>query len=84
LKGTPYHPIFGVKFLLALAIFFLASVLVGRSDMARKARENAATWLTALVAMILVLLALSSMLKSIRDRAEHKAVPPPAAVGGDS
>ncbi len=84
LKGTPYHPIFGGKVLLALAIFFLASVLVGRSDMARKARENAGKWLTVLVVMIVVLLALSSVLKSVRDGAARKVTTPPPAHGGDS
>jgi uncharacterized membrane protein len=84
LKGTPYHMIFGVKFLLAFAIFFLASVLVGRSDMARKARENAAKWLTVLVTLIVVLLALSSVLKSIRDASARKVPSPPPAIGGDS
>ena len=65
LKGTPYHAIFGVKFLLALAIFFLASVLVGRSEMAQRARQNAGKWLTILTACCLILLALSSVLKNL-------------------
>jgi putative copper export protein len=82
LKGTPYHAIFGVKFLLALVIFFLASVLVGRSDMAQKARQNAGKWLTILVSLLLILLALSSVLKNLPHR--PKAAAAPAAVGGDS
>lgn len=64
-KGTLYQPIFGVKFLLAMGIFGLASVLVGRSSAAQKLREKAGKWLTVLVAMLLVLLFLSSFLKNI-------------------
>lgn len=84
LKGTPYHAIFGMKFLLAIAIFFLASVLVGRSEMAQKARQNAGYWLTVLTAMLLVLLALSAVLKNLPHKAKHVQDGPPPAVGGDS
>lgn len=72
-KGT-YHAIFGVKFLLAMAIFFLASVLVGRSEMAKKVRADAGKWLTALVAMILLLLLSSTTLRVLRDHAPKKGV----------
>jgi putative copper export protein len=76
--GTPYHMVFGIKFLLAMIIFFLASVLVGRSDLAKRAREKAGSWLTLLVALIVVLLALSSFLKVLPHK--DKVAPPAAAV----
>lgn len=83
LKGTPYHAIFGAKFLLAIAIFGLASVLVGRSDLAKRLRENAGKWLTILVSMVVVLLALSSALKNL-PHVPKSASTAPAPVGGDS
>jgi len=82
LKGTPYHPIFGVKVLLALAVFFVASVLVGRSEMAQRVRANAGKWLTAVVAMLLVLLALSSVLKNLPHNPKVPATPPPTIGDG--
>jgi uncharacterized membrane protein len=84
LKGTPYHAIFGVKFLLAIAIFFLASVLVGRSEMAQKARQNAGYWLTILTSMLVLLLALSAVLKNLPHKPKAVTETPPTAVGGDS
>lgn len=83
-KGTPYHMIFGIKFLLALAIFFLASVLVGRSEMAQRVRQSAGKWLTILTVLLLVLLALSSVLKNIPHRPKVLADEVPAAAGGNS
>ncbi|MCE9606750.1 MAG: CopD family protein [Planctomycetia bacterium] len=74
-KGTPYQAIFGVKFLLALGIFALASILVGRSSLAQKLREEAGKWLTVLVGLILVLLFLSSFLKNIPHKPKVPAVP---------
>lgn len=82
-NGPWYHAIFGTKFLLAMAIFALASILVGRSDLAKQLRENAGKWLTVLVAMLLVLLALSSALKNLPHipKAASAQLTP---VGGDS
>ena len=41
-----YQMLFGIKVLLALAIFFLASVLVGRSALGARFRERAKLWVT--------------------------------------
>ena len=30
-NAIPYHPVFGIKLLMALAVFFLATALIGRS-----------------------------------------------------
>jgi hypothetical protein len=72
-KGV-YHAIFGVKFLLAMGIFFLGSVLVGRGELAKKLRANAGKWLSVLVALLLVLLLASSTLKNL-DRTKKDAAP---------
>lgn len=77
-----YHSVFGVKFLLAMGVFGLASVLVGRSKGAQKLRENAGKWLTVLVSMLLVLLFLSSFLKNLPHDKKPAAVPTAAQDAG--
>lgn len=54
-----YHPVAGMKFLLALVILYIASLLSGRSKNAEKFREKEAFWLklNACLAVILVLMA---------------------------
>src|SRR5262245_10322600 len=44
-KDSYYHMIVGIKLLLALPIFFVASVLAGRSELAKKFQANAKTWM---------------------------------------
>lgn len=69
-----YHMAFGIKFLAALVVFFLASILVGKTELAQKLRARAAGWLTLLVGLILLVLALSSFLKTL-PHLEKPAVP---------
>jgi putative copper export protein len=56
--GNIYQMVFGIKFLLALAVFFLSSALAGRSAMAQSLRRREAMWLTlnAILAVSVVLL----------------------------
>jgi uncharacterized membrane protein len=77
-KGI-YHGIFGVKFLLAMAIFFLGSVLVGRGELAKKLRAAAGKWLTVLVVLLLGLLLASSTLRMMKH--DPKPSPPAAQAG---
>jgi uncharacterized membrane protein len=77
-KGL-YHGIFGLKFLLAMAIFFLGSVLVGRGELAKKLRANAGKWLTVLVVLLLGLLLASSTLRIMPHT--PKGTPPGANAG---
>lgn len=81
LKGTPYHALFGTKFILAMAVFALASILVGRSALAVKLRADAGKWLTILVTLAVVVIGLSSALKTL-PHVPKTAAPatPPAAV----
>lgn len=65
---TLYRALFGVKFLLALAIFFIASALVGRSEGLAKIRQNARCWLTLNVVLAVVLILISGLLRVTRDK----------------
>jgi hypothetical protein len=58
-EGSLYHMLFGIKFLLALAVFYLASALAGRSHLAQRLQSRERVWLswTVVLAVAVVLLA---------------------------
>ncbi|MDX1961498.1 MAG: hypothetical protein SFX18_00005, partial [Pirellulales bacterium] len=65
-KGTYvlfYHSLFGLKFLLALGIFFIASALAGRSAGLQKIRDQAPFWLNVNLALILAVVVISGLLR---------------------
>ena len=63
-KGVKlYHPLIGVKILLAFAVFFLASALVGRSAAFEPMRKNARKWLTVIIALAAIIVAISGFAK---------------------
>jgi uncharacterized membrane protein len=62
-QRVQYHMVFGIKLLLALVMFFLASALAGRSAALAYFRNNAKTWYTVLVILGLILLGLSTTLR---------------------
>lgn len=75
----PYHPIFGLKFLAALAVFAMASVLVGRSPNFEALRRNSGKWLSMILLLAVVIILLSGVLNKIRvaqavERARAQAV----------
>lgn len=70
--GHLYQALFGVKFLLALAIFFLASALTGRSPALANFRENAKFWVAVYLAIGIVLVGVSSQMRML-----HIGPPPP-------
>jgi uncharacterized membrane protein len=58
-----YQALFGVKMLLALAIFFLASVLTGRSPAMARFRDNARFWVGINLTLGIAIVAVSSGLR---------------------
>jgi hypothetical protein len=79
---APYHALFGLKMVLALGIFFLASVLPGRMPGFEFIRARSKFYLSVLLVMLFVVLMLASGLRMIRDRVlmERPALPPTPAV----
>jgi len=65
----PYHALFGVKFLLALTVFFLADVLSGKSPGFAGLRENSRRWLGVLVALAIVIIVFSGVLRALHQSA---------------
>jgi uncharacterized membrane protein len=65
--GAPplYHALFGIKFLLALAVFFLAIVLTSSRMKLFADKASAAKWSAILVVLATVLIMISGVLKYI-------------------
>lgn len=72
-----YHGLVGTKMLLAFVLFFLASVLVGRSERFEPMRQQRQKWLRVVVALATVIVAISGYVKvrGIPDRPAAEASP---------
>lgn len=88
-----YHALFGIKFLLAMGIFFLASALVGRSEAYGAIRRQAGNWLTVNLLLAVLVVCISGALRHIElsprnaasdapPRTEQGAVRTPACAPG--
>ena len=61
---TIYNSLLGIKILLALVILFLASVLAGRSEIAKKFREKESFWLNVNIVLAVALVCIAGFMKS--------------------
>lgn len=75
IEPMPYHAIFGVKFLIVLGIFFLASVLVGRSEGLAHIRRDAGKWLSVLLVLAVLVIFISGILSQVRQRQAVQIAP---------
>jgi uncharacterized membrane protein len=80
IEPMPYHAIFGVKFLAAIGVFFLATVLVGRSPGLAKMRQARAKWLGVLLLLGALIVLLSGVLSQVRAGQSARPVAPASAV----
>ena len=62
----PYHLIFGVKFILALMVFFLAGALVSTGPGLARMRQNSGRWLSLLVVLAAMIVGMSGVLSQLR------------------
>ncbi|MBI1903770.1 MAG: hypothetical protein HYS13_21920 [Planctomycetia bacterium] len=62
-----YHVLFGVKFLLSLVVFFIASALVGRSPALAAIRKNARVWLTVNLMLVVAVICIAGVMRVARD-----------------
>lgn len=58
-----YHALVGTKILLALAVFFIASALVGKSKGLEAMRQNRTKWLKVLILLSAVIVGISGFVK---------------------
>ncbi|GMU93976.1 MAG: hypothetical protein AMXMBFR4_30340 [Candidatus Hydrogenedentota bacterium] len=65
-EGQPiYHMLFGIKFLLALAVFALAIALTSLKPWSEKMRNNSRAWLVVLVALAAAAIVLSGYMRAL-------------------
>lgn len=76
-----YHPLFGVKFLLAMVVFFIASVLSGRSALAERFRREARKWLSINAVLVVLIVLISGVLKTA-EKTKKPAQPAAATTLG--
>lgn len=62
-RTGPYHMLMGIKILLALGVFFLASALTGRSAGLAGLRRNSARWLGVLIVLAAGTVAIAGYLR---------------------
>ena len=58
-----YHGMMGTKILLALAVFALAEIIVGRSSLAERLRRDTKRWLAVLIVLAAIIVAISGFLR---------------------
>jgi uncharacterized membrane protein len=74
-----YHPVFGVKFLLACVIFMVASLLIGKTPAAEQVRRNARFWLNLNIALAVLVVCLSGILRTAEKTPREGATPAPVS-----
>ena len=63
-----YHGLFGVKFLLAMVIFFVASMLMGRSPAADRFRQKRKAWLTLNMTLAIAVVLISGVMRTLPQK----------------
>ena len=76
-----YMPVFGVKFLLAFAIFTIASLLSGRTPAADQLRRNLRFWLNLNIALAVMVVCLSGVLRTAEKAPKVAPVASGTAIG---
>jgi hypothetical protein len=73
--GMSYNMVVGIKFLLALPIFFFASLLAGRSATAKKFQANGVMWMNVNLVLALVMVLLGGVLKFVPRQPKGESQP---------
>lgn len=59
-----YHTLFGVKFLLALFVFFVAAILAGKTSLADKFRVSMAQWLNFAWLAVMAIIVIGALMRT--------------------
>jgi hypothetical protein len=73
--GMSYNMVVGIKFLLALPIFFFASLLAGRSATAKKFQANGVMWMNVNLVLALVMVLIGGVLKFVPRQPKGESQP---------
>jgi uncharacterized membrane protein len=65
MRASSYHALFGVKFLLALVVFYFASGLVGRGTGTQWIRDDRRKWLSVTLGLALAVVMLSGWMRQL-------------------
>lgn len=65
MKSTKYHALFGVKFLLAMGVFYFASGLVGRGEGTAWMRANRGKWLSVTLLLAVGVVMISGWMRGL-------------------
>src|SRR3954465_12124462 len=75
-----YHMVVGVKFLLALPIFFIAALMTGRSSLAKRVQASAELWMNVNLALALTMVLIGGYLKFVKRETKANRPTQAAAV----
>ncbi len=67
IEPMPYHAIFGIKFFAAMAVFFIASGLAGKSPAFDGMRAKSKKWLSLLLFLAAAIVLMSGVLAQVRS-----------------
>lgn len=76
MRDSSYHLLFGVKFLIAMVMFYFSSALVGRGEGTQWVRNERAKWLSVTLLLGLVVVLISGWMRQLHTGPNA----PPAAV----
>src|SRR5437762_1675581 len=73
--GMPkgYQMLVGIKFLLALPIFFIAAILTGRTNMAKRMQANVEFWMNLNLTLALAMVLMGGLLKFVQRQPKRAA-----------
>jgi uncharacterized membrane protein len=79
--GNVYHAAFGIKFLLALGVFYLSGRLAGRSAAAERFRQRERMHLTINLVLVVLIVCIAGLMKMTerQQKATASTLAPPAA-----
>ncbi len=77
MRQTSYHAIFGIKFLLALGVFYFASGLFGRGSGTAWIRSDRMRWLGVTLGLVVAVIMLSSWLRNLHMGPNQSSIPDP-------
>ena len=77
--GSSYHLAFGLKFLSALVLMFLAALLAGRTSTATKIRQKMTLWLNVCLILAVIIVVLAGIMRQLPGVPDPAASPAEAA-----
>lgn len=72
---SAYHILFGIKFLVAFGVFFIAAAIAGRKPLAERMRQKMRMWLNLGIVLALIVFALGAVMRSFEKIPKSKIEP---------